>query len=174
MKTSRTPKSREQLQRVILRMADSAQGLTWRRLHDAVATDDRVRARETLYDLAMRGHLHMRIHGRVTMYFATAAQASAWKAPPAFNQPRPAAHARGRAAPAQDSTRAMHHRPQLDARPALPGWAWRNRAGAVQRLGRWPLPGRLTWPAATPHARAGRNENSTCCASCTHASTPAT
>lgn len=117
MKTSRTPKSREQLQRVILRMADGAVGLTWRRLHDAVATDDRTRAREALFDLASAGHLHMRIHGRVTMYFATAAQASAWKAPPAFNQPRPAAHQHRQPAAAQ-------HQPTTAPVPCTTGRNW--------------------------------------------------
>jgi hypothetical protein len=57
MKTSRTPKSREQLQRVILRMADSAQGLTWRRLHDAVATDDQL----------LRWGMNARLKARIIM-----------------------------------------------------------------------------------------------------------
>lgn len=88
MKTSRHPKSREHLQRVILRMADSAVGLTWRRLHDAVATDDRMRAREALYGLALRGQLHQRHVKRQTYFFASAALAAAWVPPPDFNAPR--------------------------------------------------------------------------------------
>lgn len=87
MKTSRTPKSREQLQRVILRMADCAVGLTWRRLHDAVATDDRMRAREALDNLAMSGTLHRRYHKRTTHFFSTAELAAAWVPPPEFNKP---------------------------------------------------------------------------------------
>lgn len=86
--TRRHPQSTPELQRRILRMADSAQGLTWRRLHDAVATDDRVRAREALFDMAMRGTLHQRHHKRSTYYFATAAQAAAWTPPPDFIPPR--------------------------------------------------------------------------------------
>lgn len=87
--TTRHPKSTPELQRRILRMADSAVGLTWRRLHDAVATDDRQRAREALFHLAQTKALHARTHGRQSYYFATAEQAAAWVPPPEFNAPRP-------------------------------------------------------------------------------------
>ena len=84
----RHPKSTAELQRVILRMADSAVGLTWRRLHDAVATDDRQRAREALFHLAQTKALHARTHGRQSYYFASAEQAAAWVPPPDFIPPR--------------------------------------------------------------------------------------
>lgn len=85
--TRRHPLSTAQLERRILQMATSPQGLTWRRLHDAVATDDRVRAKETLLALALRRQLHQRYHKRTTYYFASFALASAWTPPPDFNKP---------------------------------------------------------------------------------------
>lgn len=84
----RHPQNTPELQRRILRMADSAVGLTWRRLHDAVATDDRMRAREALTALAQTKKLHQRYHKRTTYFFLTAAQADAWKPPPDFIPPR--------------------------------------------------------------------------------------
>lgn len=85
--TRRHPQSTAQLERRILQMAAGAQGLTWRRLHDAVATDDRVRARETLYALAFKRQLHQRYHKRTTYYFASFALASAWTPTPDFHKP---------------------------------------------------------------------------------------
>lgn len=87
--TRRHPQSTPELQRRILRMADSAVGLTWRRLHDAVATDDRQRARDALFGLAQTKALHTRQHGRRNYYFATAEQAAAWVPPQDFIPPRP-------------------------------------------------------------------------------------
>lgn len=83
----RHPTSTAQLESRIKQMATSPLGLTWRRLHDAVATDDRVRAREALYGLALRGQLHQRQHGRQTHFFATAELAAAWVPPPDCNKP---------------------------------------------------------------------------------------
>lgn len=87
--TRRHPQSTAQLERRILQMAAGAQGLTWRRLHDAVATDDRVRARETLYALAFKRQLHQRTTGRQTWFFASAELAAAWQPPHDFNRPTP-------------------------------------------------------------------------------------
>ena len=83
----RHPLSTAQLERRIMNMADCAQGLTWRRLHDAVATDDRVWARETLYALAFKRSLHQRTTGRQTWFFASAELAAAWTPPHDFNRP---------------------------------------------------------------------------------------
>lgn len=77
----------------MLAMAGDPQGLTWRRVHDAVRTDDRVRARAAFTAIIRSGRLHPVHHGRQSRWFATADLAAAWQ-PPASTQrkrssPRP-------------------------------------------------------------------------------------
>ena len=125
--TRRHPLSTAQLESRIRQMAASPQGLTWRRLHDAVATDDRIRAREALYGLALRGQLHQRHHKRTTWFFASAALAAAWVPPPEFNKPpaakkTPAPAARNEPQPIFTRGPSYTHDPryQLDPRKQPP------------------------------------------------------
>lgn len=89
---SRAPKSSAYIERRMMEYARSAEGLTWRRVHDTFSRDDRIRARDVFDRLTRsRGPLHARTHKRATWYFASSAQASAWT-PPMFNAAPPKRH----------------------------------------------------------------------------------
>ena len=121
---ARTPKSSSYIERKLMEYARSADGLTWRKVHDTFSRDDRIRARDVFDRLTReRGPLHVRKHGRACWYFASSAQASAWQ-PPVFNehpthglgthvQRRPSAH-RGKEPPQLPGSPARHG----DAPPA--------------------------------------------------------
>jgi hypothetical protein len=75
---ARTPKSSSYIERTLMAYARSADGLTWRKVHDTFSRDDRMRARDVFDQLTRpRGPLHSRTHKRNTWYFASSAQASA-------------------------------------------------------------------------------------------------
>jgi len=121
--SKRGPKTSAQIERKMMEFARSSEGLTWRRVHDSFAGQDRVRAR-AVWDMLTRprGPLHARTHVKATWYFASSAQASAWT-PPKFNEYPDAMHdigahiarapTRGRAPPklAGSSDRGEEHRP---------------------------------------------------------------